>query len=295
MPRYAYETYDVFTARRFAGNPLAVVMDARGLDAAAMQTLAREFNYAESTFVLPPEDPANAARMRIFTPAYEMPFAGHPTIGTAVAIARARGLSGELRLELKAGVLPVRVEGAGDLWSAEFVNSSLPAERGPAPDAAALEAALSLQEDAIERGPCRPRRVGAGVDFHFAKAPLEAVRRAELDLAAFRRLPMDGVIGVLLYAEGGDAPDTDYHVRMFAPGAGVAEDPATGAAAAALPGQLLLAGALRDGRSRLRIEQGAEMGRPSLLRVAVDVAGGAVARVAVGGDAVPVATGEVEF
>lgn len=295
MPRYAYETLDVFTDRRFAGNPLAVVMDAQGLDAAAMQTLTREFNYAETTFVFPPQDPKNAARVRIFTIGYEMPFAGHPTVGTAVALARARGLEDEVRLELNAGLFPVRVGRDGDAAFAEFVNPNLPAERGRAPDPGAIEAALSLPKGAIEIGAHRPRRVGAGVDFYYAKAPLDAVRRARLDFAAFASMPFDGVIGILLYADGGEAQDTDYHVRMFAPGAGVPEDPATGSAAAALPGQLALAGALGDGRRALRIEQGVELGRPSLIRATVDVDRGAVSRVAIGGNAVPIARGVIEF
>jgi trans-2,3-dihydro-3-hydroxyanthranilate isomerase len=294
MPRYAFETFDVFTDRRFAGNPLAVVMDARGLDDAAMQTITREFNYAESTFVFPPQDRNNAARVRIFTQAYEMAFAGHPTVGTAIALARARGLEGEIRLELNTGVFPVRIGAADGLWSAEFVNPNLPAERGTAPEPAALEAALSLPRGAVATGAHRPRRIGAGVDFYYVRAPLAAVRNAKLDAAAAERLDFAGVIGVLLYAEGGDRPDTDYHVRMFAPEAGVAEDPATGSAAAALPGQLARAGALKDGGCALRIEQGVELGRPSLIRVAVDVARGEVARVAVGGNAVPVARGEIE-
>ncbi|MEX0644973.1 MAG: PhzF family phenazine biosynthesis isomerase, partial [Parvularculaceae bacterium] len=110
MKTYDFETWDVFTDQRFAGNPLAVVMDARGLSSEAMQMITREFNLAETSFVLPPENPANTARVRIFTPGYEMPFAGHPTVGTSIAIARARKLSGALKIELKAGLFPVKVD-----------------------------------------------------------------------------------------------------------------------------------------------------------------------------------------
>ncbi len=293
MSAYDFETWDVFTERRFAGNPLAVVMDARGLSEMDMQTIAREFNYAESTFVLPPDDPANAAKVRIFTPNYEMPFAGHPTVGTALAIARARKLSGDLRLELKAGVFPIRVRRNGEAYFAEFDNPNRPAERGPAPPAEAIEKALCLPSGTIERGAERPRRVGAGVDFYFAKAALAAVRRARLDASAFESLDFKGVIGVLLYAEGGEA-DADYHVRMFAPGAGVPEDPATGSAAAALPGQLALAGRLAGARE-LVIEQGVEMGRPSRIHVRCEVKDGVAAAVSVGGAAVPVSTGQIRL
>lgn len=291
MTRRAFEIWDVFTDRRFAGNQLAVVMEAQGLSGADMQAITREFNFAESTFVLPPEDPANTARVRIFTPGYEMPFAGHPTVGTALAIARARGLAGAVRLELKAGVVPVRL---GKGFHAEFLNPNPPRETGAAPPARALEAALSLEEGAIDEGAHRPRRIGAGVDFYFAHAPLDAVRRARLRLDAFEALGFDGVIGVLLYARGGDAPDASYHVRMFAPGAGVPEDAATGSAAAALPGQIARSEGLAEGESLWVIEQGVELGRPSRIEARVEARGGEILSVRIGGAAVPVAAGYIE-
>lgn len=295
MTRYDYETWDVFTDRRFAGNQLGVILDARGMSDADMQTVTREFNYAESTFVLAPDDPAHAAKVRIFTPGYEMPFAGHPTVGTAIAIARARGLIGEIKIELKTGVFPVSVLREGARWFAEFVNPNLPAERGAAPEPAAIEAALTLAPGSVARGPHRPRRIGAGVDFYYASAPLDDVRGARINSSAWKALDFKGVIGVLLYAQGGDAPDTDYHVRMFAPDAGVAEDPATGSAAAALPGQLALAGACPEGAREILIEQGVELGRPSRIRVRFQMKGGEVLRVAVGGFAVPVMKGQLEI
>lgn len=293
MRRYAFETWDVFTERRFAGNPLAVVMNAEGLSDGEMQTIAREFNLAETSFVLPPENPANAARVRIFTPSFEMPFAGHPTVGTALALARARGVEGSMRLELKAGVFPIRLDASGAAPLAEFANPNLPAERGRAPDAALFEAALSLGDGAIDRGAHRPRLVGAGVDFYYVRASLDAVRAAKLDNAAWERLDMQNAVGVLLYAEGGDAADAAYHVRMFAPEAGVPEDPATGSAAAALPGQIALSQSLADGAHRWIVEQGAEMGRPSRIAVSLDVAAGAVRAVRIAGAAVPVSAGEL--
>lgn len=291
MPR-PYVTLDVFTKTPFAGNQLAVVMDAHGLTDAAMQAIAREFNYAETSFVLPPDDPRCAARVRIFTPGYEMPFAGHPTVGTAIAIARAREMTGEVLLELKAGLFPVRVESEGGAWFAEFVNPNLPAERGAAPAPDAIEAALSLPCGALDRGAHRPRRIGAGVDFYYARAPLDIVRRAAIDAAAWKALSFEGVVGVYLYAEGGERPGADYHARMFAPDAGVPEDPATGSAAAAFPGQLARAGALSSSRS-MRIEQGVELGRPSLIEARVEMAQGAIVRVAVGGYAVLMMQGEL--
>lgn len=294
MTKYAFETFDVFTDRRFAGNPLAVLTDARGLSSEAMQTITREFNLAESTFILPPEDPANDAKVRIFTIGYEMPFAGHPTVGTAISIARARGLEGVLQLELKTGVFPVRVWKANNVWRAEFTNPNLPKESGTTPAPEALEAALSLPNGSADRGAHRPRRVGAGVHYVYVKAPLAAVKAARLNSAAFEALDLGETVGVLLYAEGGEAADAAYHVRMFAPGAGVVEDPATGSAAAALPGQIALSQRLSDGTHRWIVEQGFEIGRPSRIEVGVDSAGGAVTAVRVGGAAVPVSTGVIE-
>ena len=293
MPAYDFETYDVFTQTRFAGNPLAVVMDARGLSLEQMQTIAGEFNLAETSFILPPENPDHTARVRIFTPRHEMPFAGHPMVGTAVAVARARGLRGEIRIELNAGVFPVEVETDGETGGAAFSNPNLPAQTGPAPAVEKLEAALSLPAGSVDRGAHRPRRVGAGVDYCCLRAPLEVVRAARLDSAAWRALEMEGVIGLYLYTEGGEAPDASYHVRMFAPDAGVVEDAATGSAAAALPGQIALSGALPDGAHDWVIEQGLEIGRPSRIAVRVEVADGKIAAVRTGGSAVLVQRGQL--
>jgi trans-2,3-dihydro-3-hydroxyanthranilate isomerase len=294
LTAYPYEVWDVFTERRFAGNPLAVIMDARGLSLADMQTITREFNLSESTFVLPPENPSHTARIRIFTPGYEMPFAGHPTVGTAIAIAAARGLSGLLKLELNAGVFDVTVETSARL-RAEFLNPNLPRENGAAPSAAAIERALSLPEGSVDVGAHRPRRVGAGVDFIYAKAPLDAVRLAKVNSAAFDAIGLEDIVGILLYAEGGEATDATYHARMFAPGAGVWEDPATGSAAAALPGQIALSGGLHDGRRRWIIEQGFEMGRPSRIEATVDAECGQVKTVRIAGAAVRVMRGQFDF
>ncbi len=292
MRSYQFETYDVFTDKRFAGNQLAVVMDAQGLSTAEMQSITREFNLAETSFVLPPEDPAHTARVRIFTPGYEMPFAGHPTVGTAIAIARARDLEGEITLELNAGLFPIRVK-LGEIAFAEFQNPNLPSENGAAPSVEALEAALSLAHGVLDRGDHRPRRVGAGVDFIYARAPLAAVRAARVDSAAFDALGLKEPVGVYLYAEGGEAADASYHVRMFAPGAGILEDAATGSAAAAFPGQLALSGELDDGDHRLVIEQGFEMGRPSRIIALIASSGGSVASVRIGGAATPVQQGQL--
>jgi trans-2,3-dihydro-3-hydroxyanthranilate isomerase len=293
MTAYDFETLDVFTSKIFAGNPLAVIADARGLSLDQMQAVTREFNLAESTFVLPPENPGNTARVRIFTPGYEMPFAGHPTVGTAIAIARARGLTGELRLELNSGVFPVKVdlhEGGG---YAEFVNPNLPKENGPASTPEAIAAAVSLPVSAIDQGDHKPRRAGAGVDFIYAHVPMDALKAAKVNSAAWDGLGVEEIVGVYLYAEGGEAADAKYHVRMFAPGAGIVEDPATGGAAAGLPAQIIRSQKIPDGEHRWVIEQGFEMGRPSRIIATVSVKSGAVTSVRIGGNAVFMQKGQL--
>ncbi len=293
MTTYAFETWDVFTDSVFAGNPLAVIMDGRGLSTDDMQKITREFNLSETTFILPPADPGNTARIRIFTLGYEMPFAGHPTVGTAIAIARSRGLQGALALELEAGLFHVQVERKGDDWYSEFLNPNLPCETGAAPAPELIEAALSLPSGAIDRSAHKPRRCGAGVDYIYAPASLEDVATANVNSAAFDALGLDNIVGVLLYAEGGVASDATYHARMFAPNAGIVEDPATGSAAAALPGQIALSESLKDGEHRWVIEQGYEMGRPSRIHARVETVGGAVTSVRIGGAAAPVQNGEI--
>lgn len=296
MREFAFETWDVFTTEKFAGNQLAVVFDADGLTTDEMQAVTREFNLSETTFVLPPENSVHTARVRIFALGYEMPFAGHPTVGTAIAIARKTGVTGELILELKAGLFRVRVEQRDGHWFAEFLNPNLPAEAVAAPDAGSLEAALSLPSGAIDRGDHRPRRVGAGgVDYIYAHASLDAVRKAGVNSAAFDALGLDEVVGVYLYAKSGVAPDADFHARMFAPNAGIVEDPATGSAAASLPGHVALSEAISNGEHRWLIEQGYEMGRPSRIRTRVEAKNGAIISVRIGGHATPMQRGVINF
>jgi len=175
---------------------------------------------------------------------------------------------------------------------AAFDNPNLPRVHSDGPEAGVIERALGLAEGCVERAEQRPRRAGAGIDFVYARAPLDAVRSASLDTTAWRALPIDGVCGVLLYASAGEG---HWHVRMFAPHIGVPEDPATGSAAAGLPAQLLAAGVLDDGAHRLRVTQGVEMGRPSRIEVDVTVERGAFTALSVGGAAVPVMRGRIAY
>ncbi len=293
MPAYEFVTLDVFTDKKFTGNQLAVLMDARGLSTDEMLTVTREFNLSETTFVLPPENPENTARVRIFTIGYEMPFAGHPTVGTAIAIARARGLKGDIRLELNTGVFPVTVEASEEGGFAEFQNPNLSEEVGAAPSIEKLAAALSLPVDALDQGAGKPRRCGAGVDFIYVKASLAAVKRAKVNSAHWEALELDQVVGVYLYAEGGEAADASYHARMFAPNAGILEDPATGSAAAGFPAQIIRSETISDGVHRWVIEQGFEMGRASRIIATVAVEKAAIQSVRIGGDAVFMQKGEI--
>jgi trans-2,3-dihydro-3-hydroxyanthranilate isomerase len=289
--RRRFATLDVFTDRRFAGNPLAVVLDAEALDTAAMQAIAREFNHPETVFVFAPADPAHRARVRIFTPARELPFAGHPTVGTAVLLGPRDG--GGRDIVLEEGIGPVRCtlestsEGGG---SARFAIPQLPTEVGPTADVAAIAAALSLAPSDIGEG--RPARWSAGIPLTFVPVTsLATIARCRPDLAKF-----DAAFGagaaVYIFCNETAEPGHHFHARMFAPGMGVSEDPATGSAAAAFAG--LLARRLSDGTHAFTIEQGYEMGRPSVIRLTAEVAAGRLVSASVGGNAVVATEGTIE-
>jgi trans-2,3-dihydro-3-hydroxyanthranilate isomerase len=291
-----FATLDVFTDRRFAGNPLAVVLEAEGLDTAAMQVIAREFNHPETVFVHAPSDPAHRARVRIFTPARELPFAGHPTVGTAVLLGRIDGGTAVRELVLEEGIGPVRCTVApsgDDRGRARFKIPQLPVTAGPAPEDAAIAAALGLAPREIGFNGFRPERWSAGNAFTFVPlAGLAAIGRCRPEPVKFEAVFGDGLVYVFCgeTTEGGHA----FHARMFAPALGIPEDPATGSAAAAFPGLLAAHGGLADGDHTIVIEQGYEMGRPSLVELTLTIAGGKLASALVGGDAVIVTQGTIE-
>jgi trans-2,3-dihydro-3-hydroxyanthranilate isomerase len=292
--RYRFLTCDVFTERRFGGNQLAVLPDAHGLAEAAMQAIAAEFNYSETTFVLPPSDPRHLARVRIFTPSFEMPFAGHPTVGTALVLAWLGRVpaKGELVLEELAGPVPVRLRPSdGPATFAEFSAPQVATHGEPLP-APPLAAALGLDTADLVTSEGMPCTASCGAPFTLVElASLAALARAALDARA--KLP-GGAVGVHLFTrETGDAA-VDLRARMFAPAHGVAEDPATGSAAAALAGYLGGRPGLADGWHAWRIAQGIEMGRPSLIAARACRDQGRVIEVCIGGSAVPVAEGMIE-
>jgi trans-2,3-dihydro-3-hydroxyanthranilate isomerase len=291
MPAYPFVTLDVFTHQRFGGNPLAVFTDARGLSGADMQKLAREFNLSETTFVLPPEDHAHTARVRIFTPHDEMPFAGHPTVGTGFVLAQmGRDVDGALTLEVPAGLVEVRItrDSAGEA-DGGVISAPRPLTlgRGLPVETAAACASLS-PADIITTGHA-PVEASVGVPFFFAEVTGDALTRATPDLAAFRsavnRQPDLGELALHLYARDGASVRT----RMFAPLGGIIEDPATGSANATLSALLV---SLSDAESQsFDIVQGVEMGRPSRLAGAARRAPDGI-RATIGGGCVMVLRGE---
>jgi trans-2,3-dihydro-3-hydroxyanthranilate isomerase len=300
MASVVFTTYDVFTGRRFAGNPLAVVEGADGLSLAAMQVIAREFNLSETIFLLPPENPAHTARVRIFTPVHEMPFAGHPTVGGAIHLARSRfgdGADLDAVIVLEEIVGPVRCAvqlKTGRAAFAEFDAPRLAEEIGAAAGDDLIARALDLDPRQIGFDHHRPSRFSAGAPFVFAPLrDLAALRQARPTLVLDDVL--EGAVGIVAYTRlGGDDPQA-FQVRMFAPAAGVVEDPATGSAAAAMAGVVARFEGLADGAHQLPIAQGVEMGRPSVIAVDVTIAHGVLSGCRIGGEAVKVSAGTMEI
>jgi trans-2,3-dihydro-3-hydroxyanthranilate isomerase len=278
--RVRYVVCDVFTDRPLAGNQLGVFPDAAGLSTESMQALTRELNYSESTFVLPPEQGGDA-RVRIFTPGRELPFAGHPTLGTASVITGERGLDG-VRLETGRGIVPVRFELRAGLpfgWMEQPLPTIAPWER-----ADELVRILGLERSAL------PVEVyDNGVRHVFVALDSEAtVARLRPDMARLEELVGD--TGVNCFAPAG----ARWKTRMFGPGVGVPEDPATGSAAGPLALHLARHRWIAWGEE-IEIRQGAEIGRPSILFARVDGKPDGIRGVRVGGSAIVVARGEFAF
>jgi len=291
-----FATLDVFTDRPFAGNPLAVVLDAVGLETVSMQAIAREFNHPETVFVSSPKDPANRALLRIFTPARELPFAGHPTVGTAVLLNRMDGGTAERQMILDEGIGPVHcsVEPiSSEHGRARFSLPQLPAEAGTAPPDPTVAAALGLSTRDLGIGAMRPSVWSAGVPIAFVPVSgLSALRGCRPEPG--KLIEAFGTAPVYVFCTETFESGHSFHARMFAPALGVPEDPATGSAAAALAGLLAAKGDLADGDHAITIEQGYEMGRPSLIRLDLALKAGSLVSAAVGGDAVLVAEGVIE-
>ncbi len=302
MPR-RFHTLDVFTDTKTAGNPLAVVHDCDGLDTAAMQAIAREFNLSETVFVLPPDDPVNTAKIRIFTPAGELPFAGHPTVGTGVllALVRApelvRGSGVVIALEEGIGLVKVEVtRPQGRATRGIFALPRLPAlPEAPPRDAALVAKALGLALEDIGLEGHAVGNASAGVPYTMVPIrSLEALARAK----SMPTPDFDAAFGgtshpcCYLYARDGERR---WRTRMFAPTLGMIEDPATGSAAAAFAGTLMAFEPPGNGETQHVVMQGVEMGRPSEIVLTLDVEAGRLASATIGGAAVIVSKGEIDL
>lgn len=301
MPRQ-YAIYDVFSSDRLAGNPLAVVFDAEGLSDAQMQQIAGEFNLSETIFILPAENPAHGAAVRIFTPGRELPFAGHPTVGAAVALAEKKAGGGETDIDLmtvlEEAIGPVRTVAKLQSGEASFAEFDLPR--------LADRIDVDLNKDVVANAlQIEPEEIGFEnhqMAFWSAGVPFVTIPVHDLSVAA--KVRCDGpqwerlaplaegqIADAFVYCRGGVAHEASFHARMFAPHAGIPEDPATGSAVAAFSGAIHQFDALLDGHHALLIEQGVEMGRPSKIHLHLEVDGGAIVHARIGGHAVKLAEG----
>jgi trans-2,3-dihydro-3-hydroxyanthranilate isomerase len=296
MP-YRYHTADVFTEKAFGGNQLAVLPDARGLSPEQMQVIAREFNFSETVFVLPPENPAHTRRLRIFTPGTELPFAGHPTVGAAYVLAE----TGEIELEgdeteivFEEGAGPVPVLICTRETKPYFTQLAAPhsPEKGTGVyDPEAIAAVVSLDVGDLDLdGDYSIEAVSTGVPFLMVPVrSLEALGRAKIDMPSWEKhLANSWAPEPFLFTE---LEPPLMRARMFAPNMGIVEDPATGSACACFGGYLAWRSGVRDGMLQWTVHQGVEMGRPSIIEVEAELSGGEVTTVRVGGASVLVSSG----
>ncbi|RDJ08935.1 PhzF family phenazine biosynthesis protein [Rhizobium grahamii] len=305
MKTVAFTTVDVFTSTRFEGNPLAVMTDARCLTDTDMQNIAAEFGYSEVTFVLPPEDPANTARIRIFTPTMEVPFAGHPNVGTAYVLGRqgevfGRPTGDKLRFEEKAGIVEVDLKRD----RGEVLSASIRAPRslavGDTISGHTVARCIAIEPDEIRVSTHEPVIASVGLSFVVAElADLAALGRARPNLAYFQDAAGSTLEGnhdfsLFVYARSEEDPWM-IRARMFAPLDNVPEDPATGSASAALGAYLVSLEPDANMSVSLTIEQGVEMGRRSLIGIDVVKQDGTVTDVTIFGNCAPVMRGEIAY
>jgi trans-2,3-dihydro-3-hydroxyanthranilate isomerase len=294
-------TLDVFTDHRFGGNPLAVFTDVPELPTDFMQNIAREFNLSETVFIVKPRDPRATRRLRIFTPTRELPFAGHPTIGAAhvlveEGLAGVSGTSGSFLLEEEVGLVPISVNRqANGAWFIQLTAAKLPEEGPAAPSVQELAKLLGVSESDILNDADFAQFYSCGVPYLFV--PLRdrsALSRVCIDPAASRKLMATaGICDVYAFSYDPARKDSDIRARMFAQEFATTEDPATGSAAAAFAGYLARRSWHREGTLRWTIEQGFEMGRPSILYLEADLADAAITAVRVGGTAIRMSEGKL--
>lgn len=292
-----YLIYDVFTEASLGGNPLAIVLDCEGLDSQAMQGIAREFNLSETVFVLPAEQARHRAKIRIFTPHYEMPFAGHPTVGTAVALARESG-EGTSIFVLEENIGPVRCAVSHEGRFAEFDLPKLPERIDAAMTPEAVGAALGLAPHEMGFENHRLSCWSAGVPYVMVPvAGLKEAAKARMDSQLWAEIaPLKSKTAhasAYVYCRETVRHDSAFHVRMFVAGNPSYEDPATGSAAAAFAGAIMHFDGPGEGMTPLWIEQGLEMERPSRIRLELEVLKGQLAGARIGGYAVKTAEGRL--
>ncbi|MEC9369255.1 MAG: PhzF family phenazine biosynthesis protein [Pseudomonadota bacterium] len=299
-----FHTLDVFADKALEGNPLAVVLDSEGLDGKRMQAIAGEFNLSETVFVMPPANPAHSAKIRIFTPSNELPFAGHPTVGTAILLAtlksNGKGSADDAIVVLEEAVGPVRCGVKLKPGKAPFAEFDAPRVAEPAGDPAPLDrlaAALCLAPNEIGFENHKPTRFTAGVPYTFVPVrDLKAMARADVARQYWQEaFGHDAHAAAFLYCRETVQANSDFHGRMFAPQVIAKEDPATGSAVAAFTGVALKFDAPPDGLNKWIIEQGFEMGRPSIIYLEAETKGGKLRTTRIGGHAVLLQSGTIDL
>lgn len=290
MNKYPYYLVDVFTNQKFGGNPLAVFPHGQEVPVELMPKIAKELNLSETTFILPPQNPAHNFWVRIFTPAMELPMAGHPTVGTAFVL-RHLGAIGDGQVIFEEGVGPIPVTLAGNQITMQQPN---PTFGRIDEDYAAFAAMLSIEEaDLDEDYPIQ--EVSCGVPFTFIPIKsLDAMRRLKLRIDLWEKLLKDRPAHkMFMFTTETEAPTSTVHSRMFAPGLGIAEDPATGGASGPLGSYLVKYGIAKGNPAQIISEQGYEMGRPSLIYIGIESVNEEISRVTVGGEAVLMGEGAI--
>lgn len=299
MTRYKFYTTDVFTEQIFGGNQLAVFPDASGLETDLMQNIAKEFNFSETAFVFPPKDSNNTKKLRIFTPATELPFAGHPTVGTAYVLAAIGAIpltntKTDIIFEEGVGLVPVSIYSQGGKPTSAYLTAAkLPELADNLISYDIIAQILSLEEKDLLLGEWQPQIASCGVPFLFV--PLRdrpTLARASLHRDSWQKyLKSTSAPDIYLFCFDPEREESDIRSRMFAPSMGIEEDPATGAAASALAGYLGVRNSTTDGVIKWQVEQGFEMGRPSILQVEAEKTQGKITKVRVGGSSIMVTEG----
>lgn len=298
MAEFRYVTLDVFTDKPFGGNQLAVFPDARAIPERALIEITREFNYSETTFCYPAANSAHTARVRIFTPGAEVPFAGHPTVGTAIALHAMGPEAGtEARLVLEEGVgpVPVTVRPDANAPFAQFSVAKLPEVGPPVPTRTTLAEILGLAPDDIVSGSSAPQAVSCGLPFLMVGVKtIKALGQARVRFDRWSEtMRKSWAPDLFLFTPDSESGPMSYRARCFVPSMSVPEDPATGSANACLAGFLAARATEREGTLKWAVTQGVEMGRPSRIEIEADKSAGAITAIRVGGRAVFMMSGSI--